>query len=932
MEKAQIRKLFGKDDYLVSVFRKEGFARRKCTNCGEHFWTLSDRTDCGDTSCSGGYSFIKAKTGNNPWDYKKGVLEWTRFFEKNNHTAIRDYPVVARWRDDMHFTLASIANFQPWVLNGTATPPANPLVVSQPCMRFNDLDNVGKTGRHFSLFTMGGQHAFNSEKLTSGYWMDECIDYNFRFLTHILKIRPEDLTYKEDVWMGGGNFGPSLESFAGGLEIVNSVFMQYRLLPGARADAYEKMPMTVIDVGWGLERLPWFVNGTPTAYDSVFSYVLPKLVSENSVEVDHDLLWKYARVSGLLDVGETSDIRKARAGVAKSIGTSQKELDRGLGRLEALYAVCDHTRALVFALADGALPSNVGGGYNLRNVLRRARTLCKIYSLKDVDLVELCLAHVDYLEELYPRLSGIRGTLEDIVKIELARQEDTLAKGRRLVERMAGSGKLASVETLLELYESHGISPEMVEEIVGESFTIPSDFYLRLKERKDASEPTRLPAKETVADGKKISETLLHAAKLAGVTATRALFYDAAYDDVFEFESSIALSLYRGTRVVLGETLFYPTSGGQEHDTGTINGVKVVDVVKEGPIIVHVLEKALPDAREGLKVSCIVDRELRLDLARHHTATHIINASLRRVLGEHVWQQGAEKTRLKARFDFTHYKPVTREELELIEREANRIVLEGIPITVSNIPRGEAEKLFGFRIYQGGAVPERILRIVNVVGVDVEACGGMHCKNTKDVGFIKIISSERIQDGVCRIEFCAGRRAVDFVLGQEKVMNDSCDVFDVRPDELPKTCKRFFEEWKALSKCVKNVKDDSSEMVAKSILESTADETGAIIADELDPALTDAKRIGVVAKKIREKRGGGVTIFLRNRNGAFLLSAPSNAGALAKQLVEKLGGKSGGGDTLARGILKKPVPKTSIRIIFKKTVTVKPKNEKKPKP
>jgi len=926
VDKSQIRKLFGKTDYDVEVFRRQGFTRQKCSVCGGHFWSTVERNDCGDTSCAGGYGFIKDVDGETAprgglWDYKKGVKEWTSFFERNNHTNIRDYPVVARWRDDMYFTLASIADFQPWVLNGSTAPPANPLVVAQPCMRFNDLDNVGKTGRHFSMFTMGGQHAFNSKELTTGYWMDECMDYNFRFLNEVMRIPSEEITYKEDVWMGGGNFGPSLESFSKGLEIVNSVFMQYRIT-SEKEGAYEKMPMTAIDVGWGLERIPWFVNGTPTAYDSAFSYILPQLIKENGIEVDEDLLIRYARASGLLDVGESSNIIEARARVAGMIGTTQHQLEASLGRLEALYTVCDHTRALVFALADGALPSNVGGGYNLRNVLRRASTLCKIHSLnRGVNLVELCKAHIDYLKELYPRLEGLGGTLEDIISVELARQDETLEKGRRMVMRLAQAGKLSdtveSSNTLAELYESHGISPEMVEEILGTGFTMPSDFYLRLEERKKTAAPEMLPAKEE--EGTKISETLLKEASASGTSGTKMLFYDESYDGIFEFKSSIVISLDGGKRLVLHETLFYPTSGGQEHDTGTINGVKVIDVRKEGPFIIHVLEKELDGAAAGLHVKGMVDRDRRLDLTRHHTATHIMNAALRRVLGEHVWQQGAEKTQMKARFDFTHYKPISRDELERVEREANRIVLEGLPVTIIHTPRGNAEKLFGFRIYQGGAVPESNLRIIQVVGVDVEACGGMHCNNTRDVGLIRIMSSERIQDGVCRMEFCAGRRAVDFVLERERLLGDSCTVFGVRADDLPKTCYRFFDEWKSLGKAVRILQEKSNDLMVQSILEQNRDDPELIIADELDPLVADSRNLGLLAKKTVENDTKGRTIFLRNTKGDFIVASKKyNAEVLGRKLVEALKGKSGGKGEIARGVLEGKTPTANIRIILLK--------------
>jgi len=225
---------------------------------------------------------------------------------------------------------------------------------------------------------MGGQHAFNSDKW-KGYWMDRCIELNFKFLTEELKIPQEEITYREDVWIGGGNFGPCLEAFAKGLEIVNNVFMQYEVLPDG---SYREMKIKVIDVGWGIERICWFSQGTPTAYEATFGPVLKWLKSQvglKGLKVDEKLLKEYVIYMGMLDVSEMGNIDAIRRKIAEQIGINYEELKRELEPLEALYAIADHTRALIFAIADGALPSNVGGGYNLRTILRRALSLNDLY-------------------------------------------------------------------------------------------------------------------------------------------------------------------------------------------------------------------------------------------------------------------------------------------------------------------------------------------------------------------------------------------------------------------------------------------------------------------------------------------------------------------------------------------------------------------------
>jgi alanyl-tRNA synthetase len=380
----ELKKLFGPEKYKVALFDQLGFTRKQCEICGDFFWTLNpDIKNCGDTKCVGGYQFI-GKSIQGSWDFHNTIKKWGDFFVKNGHKRIEVYPVVARWRNDLFFTIASITCFQPHVLNGTIGPPANPLVIPQPCIRFGDIDNIGKTGRHLSQFVMGGQHAFNNERLKlKGYWMDRCIELDFKFLTDVLKIKPEEITLREDIWLGGGNFGPCLESFAKGLEIVNSVFMQYEVLPD---QSYRQMEMTVVDVGWGMERIGWFALGTPTIYEAAFGPVLEKIRHSTNLEVDNELMKRYAVISGILNVDEVESIEQARQLVASKLALTYEELEKRLGPIEAEYAIADHMRTLVFAIADGAFPSNVGGGYNLRLILRRAISLNQIYNL-NLDLV-----------------------------------------------------------------------------------------------------------------------------------------------------------------------------------------------------------------------------------------------------------------------------------------------------------------------------------------------------------------------------------------------------------------------------------------------------------------------------------------------------------------------------------------------------------------
>jgi len=878
-----LKDILTEEKYRVSLFKEKEFVRKRCPKCGGFFWTLNpDRDTCGDPACENGYKFIGEQKGN--WDYHETIERWCNFFERHGHTRIKEYPVVARWRDDLTFTIASIADFQPWVVSGIVDPPANPLVVPQPCLRFggkgfNDVDNVGRTGRHFSLFVMGGQHAFNSDKW-KGYWMDHCIELNFKFLTEELKIPPEDITYREDVWIGGGNFGPCLEAFAKGLEIVNNVFMQYEVQPDG---TYREMKIRVIDVGWGIERICWFSQGTPTAYEAVFGPVLEWLKSQVDLKIDEKLLKNYVTYMGMLDVSEITNIDAVRKQIAEQLRTSYEELKRELEPLEALYAIADHTRALIFAIADGALPSNVGGGYNLRTILRRALSLNDLYNF-NIDFLELFHRHIDYLKKTYERVLEAEDIIDDIFKIEKQRYYEALKRGEAYVKRLLTKKKKLDKDTLITLYESKGIQPEMVQDIgktLGLQIEIPTDFYATIGEKREKREKPQ----------KRIEDYLKQ--QTESLPPTEELYYEDPWKTAFEAK---VLKVIQNKYIVLNRTCFYPTGGGQLHDIGEINGNRVINVQKVNHVIVHEI-KGQTTLNEGQKVEGKVDLEHRISLMRHHTATHIINEAARRVLGKHVWQAGAEKRPDRARLDITHYKSLSTDEVRKIELLANKIVMENRPVHIFWMPRNEAEQKYGFRIYQGGVVPGKDIRIIEIKDWDVEACGGLHCQNTGEVGPIKIIRVERIQDGVVRIEFCAGLAAVQQIQQQEELLEKTANVFRVPQIQLPKTAERFFKEWKELNKEIERLRNQLSTMIAERIIKE-AETVGKykVVVRRIN---LNEKDLISIAEKIIKQEPNCIVVLGGGTDRAIIVGATkeileTELPNIVREGCKELGGSAGG--------------------------------------
>ncbi len=859
--------------YPTKTLESLGFCRNICKKCDKNFWAIQPRDFCDEPICSGGYRFINQTITKRKFGYKEAWDVYVGAFEKWDYVPLDRYPVVCRWYDDLYFVTAGINNFQPYVVSGEVEPPADAVIEPQFCLRFQDIDSVGITGRHYTGFIMVGQHVFNtSDKYV--YFKEEGIAQIYEFLTKGLGIPPHELYFHEDVWAGGGNFGPSMEFFSRGLELGNQVYMQYQSLPDG---SYKELQTQVIDMGAGLERWSWLSQGTPMSYDTAFPSVMKYLYKYGGAPLE---FWsKFARYAGLLNIDGTDDSR-IWADMTSHMGIEPHSLKEEVYRMRSLYALGDHTRTLLVALHDGALPSNVGGGYNLRNILRRCWSLIEEYDI-EVELEDLFKLHIDEFGKWFTELRDY-GSLFEILQIERRRYDETIRKSRNIVQRLAHRREKFDVNKLVELYDSQGISPTVIMEF-DQSVTIPDDFYHRVQMRHEK--------RDVKVDRTKYDVT--------GICPTKMLYYDTPAATKF---SAKAIKRIEPTKIILDRTLFYPSSGGQVHDTGTLNGVKVLDVIKEDGVIIHITEKPI----EGDVVKGIIDAERRKALSEHHTATHIVNYAARKVLGEHIWQAGAEKTLEKARLDITHYDSLDFDQLQEIERVANELVKRNIPVRIMEMPRGAAESRYSMRIYQGGAVPGKVLRIVGIGEYEVEACGGTHTKSTSQVGFIKITSSERIQDGVVRLEFVVGDNAMKEIQHQEKILKELSDLWGVSRDDIPKTAKKFFEEWKGLKKENARLKE---ELAKARILDMTnsarkVDDVRLISRTFADADIEELiKMVPLLAKE------DVVVILASSNDGAKIVVSAGpvavkrgiDSGAIVRELSKMVGGGGGGKPGLAQG-------------------------------
>ncbi|WP_456326233.1 alanine--tRNA ligase [Palaeococcus sp. (in: euryarchaeotes)] len=889
-------------DMTTRMFKEEGWVRKKCPKCGKYFWTLNpDRETCGDPPCDE-YAFI-----GKPGIPKKYTLEEMReaflgFFERNGHGRVKRYPVLPRWRDDVLLVGASIMDFQPWVISGEADPPANPLTISQPSIRFTDIDNVGITGRHFTIFEMMAHHAFNYPKKPI-YWMDETVEYAYEFFTKDLRMKGEDITFKENPWAGGGNAGPAFEVLYRGLEVATLVFMQYKLAPPnadpsqiveIKGDKYVPMETRVVDTGYGLERLVWMSQGTPTAYDAVLGYVVEPLKRMAGVDrIDERILMENSRLAGMFDIEDMGDLKVLRREVANKVGISVEELEKAVRPYELIYAIADHTKALTFMLADGVIPSNVKAGYLARLLIRKSIRNMRELGI-NAPLSEIVAMHIKALHKTYPEFREMEDVILDIVDVEEKRYQETLRRGSNLVKREVAKLKKSGkdeipLENLILYYESHGLTPEIVKEVAekeGIRVHIPDNFYTLVA--KEAERTVKEEEKKSIVDFELLQD----------LPDTRTLYYEDPM--MKEFDAKVLKIL--GEWVVLDQTAFYPEGGGQPCDLGTLDGIKILDVQKIGKVILHKVERM--EFREGQRVHGKIDWERRIQHMRHHTGTHVLMGALVRVLGSHVWQSGSQLHTDWARLDIAHYKRIGEEELREIERLANRVVMENREVRWEWLPRTEAEQRYGFRLYQGGVVPGKVIRVLNIKDWDVQACGGTHLPNTGLIGPIKILRTERIQDGVERIIFAAGEAAIKWMQESESIIKRTSGVFRVPPEKLPDTAQKFFDEWKNARKEVEKLKRELAKLLVYE-LESKVEKikgiefTGGIVEGDIEHLREAALKL---------KKPNRVIAIISEDSGAVVVAVGDNvdhkAGDLVRIITSVAGGGGGGKKDLAQGKIK----------------------------
>jgi len=924
----------------IPFWQESGHSCRECTVTGLRFWSRDpSRTTSGDT-VEDSYTFIGNPIIEGFPMRGKALKDAMRetfldYFEQRGHARINPYPVLARWRDDIHLTIASIADFQPHVTSGLVPPPANPLGISQPCIRLTDVAAVGRSGRHLTTFEMMAHHAFNRpDEGDVIYWIDQCVRYCDDMLVNTFGITPEEITYIENPWSGGGNAGPALEVIVGGLELATLVFMNLEEhedgdveIKGLR---YREMPLQIIDTGYGLERFCWAAAGTSTIYEAIYPESVDwlkeiagfdSMVEGLGLGVDtDDLLAELSQLAGILNIDVGTDVDSLYQRLVERLGDGGVEitvsnLKRLTEPLSSIYAIPDHMHAICNMLGDGLVPSNTKGGYLARMMARRVCRMKGDLGI-EISLTELATHHIDTHLDIAGFVQSKEGILT-ILAIEEARYHEMLRKGeaavRTALREIPKDVKSAPDEILFRLAEERGLNPEMVVSIarklgwknISVRVGFAADMAARNAERTKTAAKAKSKGEIFQSDMPPTQQDYYSDTSQTEFSAT---VLDCTSLTQIQIESLNLSSEVVGTPthyVVLDRTLFYPEGGGQLGDQGTLGKAKVVDTRIENGVIYHLTNCSVEEGG----ISGQIDWERRRQLMDHHTAVHIVGGSARAILGPHIWQAGSNKGGRYARIDLTHYSRLSRDDLDKIEDHANDIIAKNPVVEKLVLDRAEADLQFGFELYQGGPPKHSQIRIIKIGEHDVQACGGTHHDNTGEVAELRIIRSSQVQDGVERLQIVAGETAREHARIQERLLTESSEVLGVSPEDLPSAVSRFFDEWKSQQKKIESLE---SEIVR---LRTSGDGDGAVEKDGIRYAVMevggDMKAVMSMLSQLTRDPQKPTLAVLGTRDGGGKLIVASTEGTIAAEkhdandilraIAGHINGGGGGRPTMAQG-------------------------------
>ena len=822
------------------------------------------------------------------------------FFRDNDHEVVASSPLVPGDDPTLLFTNAGMVQFKD-VFLGVDKRKYDRAVTSQRCVRaggkHNDLENVGYTTRHHTFFEMLGNFSFGD------YFKREAIKYSWEFLTDTLGIEPSRLWVtvfddddeaadiwlkeikvdperfarmgeKDNFWAMGdtGPCGPCSEIFydhgpdvAGGppgspdedgdryVEIWNLVFMQFdRSADGEMVP----LPKPSVDTGMGLERIAAVMQGVHSNYQiDLFAHIIEAA----------------AKILGVKNDGSSS-----------------------------LNVIADHIRACAFLIVDGVLPGNEGRGYVLRRIVRRAVRHGKKLGTDELFFHKLVAPLVEEMGGAYPELVKAQAHVEKVLKKEEQRFAETLDQGMEILEvAIAGlKGKEIPGDVVFKLYDTYGFPVDLTADIARERELSVDQvgFEEAMAGQRDRA---RAASKFSVAGGEVIKtdlETVFSGYEVTDASSeVLALFNDGKPVD--------HLSVGDDGGVILSSTPFYAESGGQIGDTGVLvagdHSFTVLDTQKSNKAIVHYGSVQAGEITVGDKVDAHVDAERRQAIRLNHSATHLMHAALRTVLGDHVQQKGSLVAPDRLRFDFSHYEGVTAEQLLQIENIVNDEIRRNVTADTKEMTYDDAVASGAIALF--GEKYDDKVRVLNLGGFSIELCGGTHVSRSGDIGVFKITHEGGVASGIRRIEAVTGKGALEWLDAKQHTLDDIAGLLRSQPDKAAARIEQLLKRNKELEKELAAAKQA---LVTGSAGDQSADvqEIGGIkvLAIRIDGA--DARTLREAVDRYKDKLQSAIVVLGSVDDGVVRLAAGVTkdntdrirAGDLIKPVAEQVGGKGGG--------------------------------------
>ena len=836
------------------------------------------------------------------------------FFESKGHLAMKSFSLVPHNDNSLLLINAGMAPLKPY-FTGQEIPPRRRVTTCQKCIRTGDIENVGKTARHLTFFEMLGNFSFGD------YFKHEAIHWSWEFLTQVLGLEEDRLypsIYGEDdeafeIWNkevgvpaekitrfyrdpetgecdnfwehGAGPCGPCSEIYYDRgekygcgkpdckvgcdcdrfMEVWNNVFTQFE---GDGKGGYTELAQKNIDTGMGLERLAVVMQDV----DSVFDIDTMKAIRDKVCE----LSGKKYQVDALDDV--------------------------------SIRLITDHIRSATFMVSDGIMPSNEGRGYVLRRIIRRAARHGRMLGIDGIFMAKLAATVINESKDGYPELEEKKDFIFKVLSQEEEKFGKTIDQGLSILSDMekqmeADGVKVLSGENAFKLYDTYGFPMDLTSEILEEKgFTIDEDGFKKAMEvqrttaRKARKVTNYMGADETVYESVDPSVT------------TEFVGYDSlnckSKITVLTTETEIVEALSDGEvgTVIVEQTPFYATMGGQQGDKGIIRTAagefQVEDTIKLlGGKVGHVGKMISGMMKTGDEADLSVDAALRAKICKNHSATHLLQKALREVLGTHVEQAGSYQDGERTRFDFSHFAAMTPEELEKVEKIVNDKIAEAIPVRTDVMTVDEAKKTGAMALF--GEKYGETVRVVSMGDFSKEFCGGTHVKNTSEIAAFKIISENGVAAGVRRIEALTGDNVFAYYRNLEKEPLEAAKAAKATPATLTEKIEHMQAEIKALTSENESLKSKAAKEALGDVMDQIVEVKGVkLLASAVDGV--DMNGLRDLGDQLKEQLGEGVIVLASSCEGKVNLivmatDAAMKQGAHAGNLIKSIAGKVGGG-------------------------------------